>query len=515
MVGSLAREAASRWGQREYASCEGTRITFGELADWVDAVASDMISAGLRPGGRVLVQLPNCLQVVVLQLAAWRAGAIAVPVVAIYREHELRQIVNDVRPDVIATAARLGDRPLAAELDRVIAASSCEPKVRYVVDGQRDGWRAVPPPDVPVAALPEPGGPDDCCLILFTSGTTAAPKGARLSSGALLAATQPWRSVGLDEADVGLAVAPLAHIAGMIPGCLVPLTIGCRVAIMVRWDAQIAIDTIETERATFSAGAAVFLRDLVERYERAGATGHRLAHFISGGAATPPELVERAQAVGMGASRAYGMTETAGVVAVAPADAALSRRARYDGRLVDGMAVRVLDDAGVDQPPGTEGAIHIGGPQLLLGYTDPAATAAQLSGGWFDSGDVGLITEDGWLQITGRTKDIINRGGEKFSARDIEESILRHADVENAVVAPVPDDRLGEAVCAFVVARDGAAPSTDELTRFLLDAGMAKAKVPSEWHIVDRIPTTATGKVQKHLLLRERANSETLEEAHA
>jgi acyl-CoA synthetase (AMP-forming)/AMP-acid ligase II len=513
-IGRYAERAADAWSNLEFAELDGRRITFGELSAWVNRVAGDFVSRGVAPGDRVLVQLPNSLEVIVLQLAAWRIGAVAVPVVPIYREREVSQIVRDACPAVVATTERLRDRHLRAELDSCIAAAAIDVKARYIFGDGADGWTAVPPaegPDPTVGELPGPAQPDDCCLILYTSGTTSAPKGAMLSSAALIAATRAWERLSLGRDDVALGVAPLAHIAGMVPSCLVPLTVGCRVTILPRWDVDAAVEAIHRERATFSTGANVFLKDLVDHYERDTSRELRkLTYFVSGGAATPPSLVERATALGMGAMRAYGMTETAGVIAMAPYDASLERRACFDGRLLDDVEMRVVDAEGNDLPVGAEGSLLIRGPQLMLGYTDPAVNAAQVRDGWFDPGDIGALDADRWLRITGRTKDIINRGGEKFSARDIEEAILRHDAVADAAVVPIPDERFGEAVCAFIVIEDGiAAPGAEEIAGFMISSGIAKAKVPVEWHVVDRIPTTATGKIKKFELVALRAHMST------
>jgi acyl-CoA synthetase (AMP-forming)/AMP-acid ligase II len=509
-IGWFAVRAAERWPDAEFAAFDGRRVTFGEFGAWVDRLAGDLVTRGVRPGDRVLVQLPNCLEVIALQLATWRIAATAVPVVPIYRERELRQIVSDARPAAVATTEWLGSRALRSELETALDAAGVVPRARYLLEDDRDGWTGIPSLDaqaVPDVQLPEPAVADECCLILYTSGTTSAPKGAMLSSAALIAATGAWDRLALTADDVALGIAPLAHIAGMVPSCLVPMTIGCRVAIMPRWDPAVAVETIDREHATFSTGANVFLKDMVDQYEsRESRELHKLHYFVSGGSATPPELIERAHAMGLGAVRAYGMTETAGVIAMSEHDAPLGRKANFDGHLLDTVEMQARDEAGTVLAPGVNGSLWIRGPQLLLGYTDSRLNELQFDAeGWFDPGDVGSIDADRWLRITGRTKDIINRGGEKFSARDIEESVLRHAAIADASVIPIPDERFGEAVCAFVVVRDGAAPPSGQtLAEFMFASGIAKAKVPVEWHFIDRIPTTATGKVKKFELAKLR-----------
>lgn len=508
-IGWLPTRAAQRWGTETFAYLDDRVLTFGQLSDWVDSAAAAMVGAGVKRSDKVLVHLPNGFEVIVFQLAAWRIGAIAVPVVPIYRRRELSYIVSDVAPHVLITAGTSEDGSNATVFDEILQLQRQHDVVRWHVGPPAPGWSPAPvQPDRPVRFdLPDPTPADECCLILYTSGTTSAPKGVRLSSQALTQATRAWVGIGIDGDDVALAVAPLAHIAGLIPGALLPLTVGCPTVIMPKWDPGKAVGLIARHKATISAGAAVFLHDLVREYRKATDDIHRLSYFVSGGAATPPDLVRAAESVGMRASRAFGMTETAGVIAIASRYAPLERRADYDGCLVDSIEVRVVDDAGNPLPRQADGILQIRGPQLLLGYTDSARTAEQFHDGWFDPGDIVRVTADGWLRVMGRTKDIINRGGEKFSARDIEEALLSHPDVDQAAVTAIPDRRFGEVVAAFVVLTNpGCWEGPDKLSAYLIEAGLAKAKIPVEWNVIDRIPVTATGKVQKHLLAQQRTN---------
>ena len=366
-VGMLASEAVHRWPDRVFTILHGHELTFGELARWVDAIAFDLFSKGVVAGDRVLVHLPNGHEVLVFQLGAWRIGAVAVPVVPIYRSHEIEFIVKTIKPRVVVTVPSLAGREPFAEFDEILTNFEMFETLKYLAGGSAPGWLAIP--GTPSAAatpfnLPAAGMPDDCCLILFTSGTTSAPKGAMLTSRSLVQATSAWLRTGINESDVAFAAAPLAHIAGMIPGCLVPLTAGCRVVIVTRWNGDEAVELIDRHKATFSCGAAVFLQDLVDRYSVAPPDLHRLSYFVSGGAATPPDLIRNADALGVHAARAYGMTETAGVITIAGPTDDLERRAMFDGKLVEGIDVTVVDDAGAELATGEEGSIRIRGSQV-------------------------------------------------------------------------------------------------------------------------------------------------------
>jgi acyl-CoA synthetase (AMP-forming)/AMP-acid ligase II len=201
--------------------------------------------------------------------------------------------------------------------------------------------------------------------------------------------------------------------------------------------------------------------------------------------------------------RCYGMTETAGVCAAAPASADVERRSQWDGQVLAGMEIQAVAPDRAPLPPGTEGELRIRGPQLLTAYTDPERTREQLDGeGWFYPGDIGVVDEQGWVRMSGRLKDIINRGGEKFSALDIESAIAAHPDVAAVAVTAIPDERLGEAVGAWIVLASGAEwHGPERIIEHLEAARLARQKIPVQWTVVPSLPTTASGKIQKNKLV--------------
>jgi len=505
----LTKIAARRWGSRRFALLDDEVLTFAELDSWADCIASDLAAHGVAWGDRVLIMSPNRLEILSAVGACWAVGAVAVPVVSIYRQHEVAAIIADAFPSAVVVQEHVSDRNLCAEVDSCLAAANCVPAVKYTCDPPTDvagGWRVLPDRHT-AAAVPVPAAPvtgESECLRLYTSGTTAQPKGARLSSAGVVASSRLYHDVyGLGERDVNLALAPVTHIAGMIAAFLVPLTCGASAVVMRRWDAATAVDLIDREKVTWTLGAAVFLTDLVAEYESRTQPVHVLPKFISGGANTSPDLVERADRLGIRAIRIYGMTETAGPAALASASEPLERRAYWDGMRVEGVEIQIVDDDGREAAPGVEGHIRLRGSRVMLGYSRAEDNEAYLAGGWFDPGDMGVVDEQGWVRITGRTKDIINRGGEKFSAADIELALERHPAIHRVAVIGVPHGRLGESVCAFVVPAPGTCEedaSGDKLAQFLLAQGVAKQKIPTEWHVVAYLPISATGKVQKNLL---------------
>ena len=501
VLGGVLERRAREHPDRELFRFEDRRLTYGEVEAWTATVAADLVARGVRRGDRVLVQLPNCLEALVLQVAAFRAGAVDVPVVPIYREHEVRQILADCTPAAVCTAAELGSRRPVEEIDALLADLGQDP-VRYAV-GAGTGWHPLPTPDAARPELPPPAPADRPALLLYTSGTTSAPKGALLSGRALFAHLRNFAlAVAAGPETTMLAATPLSHLGGFVAGVVFPIFLGGRSVIMSGWRPDDAFDLVDRERVDLMMGATIFLQELVERYEADAAGRHRLGTYACAGAAIPPALIDRAEAVGVSGVRAYGMTETAGVCAIAAADDPLERRREWDGRLLRGTEIEVVDETRTVVGPGTVGELRIRSAQLLERYTDPEVTAAQLDAeGWFYPGDVGRVDDEGWLQVLGRTKDIVNRGGEKFSTGDIEACLLRHPDVRQAAVTAVPDPRFGEAVGVWLAFGPDATPADPrDLLAHLEAQRLARPKFPVEWDVVAAIPTTAVGKVQKHRL---------------
>ena len=503
-IGDLLASKASDHPDRELFTFMGHDVSYGEFNVSVMSTAADLTRSGVGRGDRVLVQLPNCLEALTFQVAAFRIGAIDVPVVPIYREHEMRQILRDSTPAAIVVAADARGRQPTTEVDSLLNEIDHQPLVRYAVGGRREGWREPPVgrPDGRIN-LPEPLDADEPALLLYTSGTTSAPKGALISSEALFAHLRNFQAIlSADEGTVTLTATPLSHLGGFVSGVVFPAFLGGRSVIMSGWHPDDAVSVIEEQHVTLMMGATVFLSDLVDRYEQGHGAGHRLTTYACAGSAIPGSLIDRANRVGITAVRAYGMTETAGVCAAAAPTDPLDRRRDWDGRVLPGMQIQAVDEDRAPVAPGDVGELRIRGPQLLSAYTDTRLTESQLdAAGWFYPGDIGRVDADGWVQLAGRSKDIVNRGGEKFSTMDIELALLSHPDVEAAAVTAVPHDRLGEAVGVWLIVRDVDSWSGPEpLVVHLANQNLARQKIPTIWHVVSAIPTSASGKVQKHRL---------------
>ena len=485
---------------------DGERYTFGTLRNWSRALAGDLQRRGVGQGDRVLIQLANSVELLAAITACWHLGAIAVPVVPMLRTHELISVVSQTNPSaVVAASVATGSRCPAAEVDAALDAAALAPLVRYHVGPQRPGWSSLPAGDHDGhdGALPAGfDGAESCVLILFTSGTTSEPKGVRHDSYSLLAEVNSYRrSASLSRSDVIFNPAPVSHIGALVVSVLVPWSIGCPVVLQSRWDPHGAIKLIADQMVTFAVGAPVFLTELVERYEAGDQGGHRVSKFQTGAAATSTAVLRRAATVGISAWRAWGMTE-APTVSYGTAGDPLNRRADTDGRIEPGSEVRAVDADGRPVLPGTEGELLVRSPKQMMGYLDPRHDDSRPDG-WLRTGDLGRVDADGWVCITGRVKDIINRGGEKFSCREIEDALAAHPAVNTVAVLGVPEERLGEQVIAYLTVQPEAPyPGFESLTAHLTGLRLAPQKHPVAIMVIDQLPMTPTGKVLKTELRR-------------
>jgi acyl-CoA synthetase (AMP-forming)/AMP-acid ligase II len=269
---------------------------------------------------------------------------------------------------------------------------------------------------------------------------------------------------------------------------------------MQSWDAALAASLIDRHAVTSSAGAPVQLTGLLDQQAKGTATLATLREFLTGAAPVPPSLIRRADAAGITAYRSYGSSEHPTVTTGTIADS-LDRRAATDGRLVAGNEVRVVDPDGRDVPAGRDGEILTRGPELFTGYTEAALNAAAfLPGRWFRTGDVGRLDADGYLTVTDRLKDIIIRGGENISSREVEDLLITHPAIADVAVIPAPDPVMGERVCAVVVTRPGFSFDVDEARAHFAAAGAARQKTPEAIVLMDELPRTPSGKVRKDVL---------------
>jgi cyclohexanecarboxylate-CoA ligase len=489
------------------------RRTYGALAELSRQVAAALIDLGVGKGDVVSVQLPNGWEFPAVVFGILRVGAVVSPLVPIFRHRELEFIlgrtessvvfVPDVWRNVDYAAMAIEVRERLESLRHVVVVGGHDPRpetidfAAEVVGRDRQG-------DAALATELEARRPaaDDLCLIQFTSGTTGEPKGVLHSHNTLRSGCRAVDEIfGLTGDDVCFMASTLAHQTGFGYGLMKPLGMGMRVVYQDVWDAAGCAAAIATERVTWTVSATTFAIDLIAAQQRQPRNLESFRYFICGGAPIPPKVVEDARTV-LGAElvAVWGMTENMIVTTTRPGDA-VELVSDSDGTPVDYMEIRIVDDDGRPVAVGQAGNLQVRGPSQTLGYfrRPDLYEAALRDGDWFDTGDVARLRPDGGIRIVGRTKDLIIRGGENIPVAEVEALLIRHVAVREVAVVGVADERLGERTCA-VITTDGPAPSLRDLTEHLERAGMAKPFWPERLEVVDEMPRTPSGKVQKFKL---------------
>ena len=490
---------------------DGGSLTYSEAWDAGMTAAGALYERGLRAGDSASFQLPNGRESVVVMLAAAILGLIINPIVPIYRDRETGFILRHAGSKVVFVPNSLRDYDYPAMIARlrsdlpalttvVVTGVGGDPgEGVFSFDSLLDSGAELPVP-------PHEADPDDVKILLYTSGTTGNPKQVRHSHNTLTAAldlgVEGW---GLDGSDLMLMPSPVTHITGYVNGMEMPFLTETKSLLMSQWQVDRAIDLIETQGATACVSATPFLQELIVACQAQGKTlpGFRL--FACGGASVPPDLIHNAWNTlsQCRAVRVYGSTEVPLVTVgfVGATERALA--AETDGRICH-YDVKVVDESGRDLGIDQDGEILARGPAMMLGYGDQEQNRDAFDAeGFFKTGDIGKKLANGGILITDRKKDIIIRGGENISARDIEQVLLRVQGIVEVAVVAIPHQRLGETVAACLVTTDGRPLPEQKLQAALQESGLAKQKWPQYVELMEALPKTASGKVQKEQLRRE------------
>jgi cyclohexanecarboxylate-CoA ligase len=483
------------------------RYTWSELARAVERVAHGLAAHGLRPGGVISCQLPNWNEFVLVFLAASRLGAVINPIPPTYRASELRFMLGllDAHTLVIPAIFRGFDyRVMAAELrrdlprlERVFVARGEPPAGMERFAALTDSaWEAKE------ERRPLPGtDPNAVHEVVFTSGTTGEPKGVMHTPNTTLSTLYTTvERLAFTDRDVLLMASTLGHQTGYLYGYCMTVLLGATAVWMDMWNAESAARLIEAERVTFTMGATPFLRDLT--YTQAAHDMGSLRLFISAGAPIPRQLVKDGRdRLKCAISAGWGMTEN-GLVTCNGLKDPEEKVFTTDGVPLPGMELRVVDEAGGDLGAGREGDLLVRGPSQFAGYFKrPEFTAdGHTADGWFKTGDRATLDRDGYVSITGRSKDIIIRGGENIPVVEVENLLYTHPKISGVSIVAMADPRLVERACAVVIPREGQQLTLPEITSFLEGQGVARHKFPERLEIVSEFPMTPSGKVQKYRL---------------
>ena len=494
LIDGYLAEGAARTPEKIAVVDRGRSWTYDELDRSVNRAASALRARGVGHGDVVSWLLPNWAEAIVVHLAAIRLGAVSNPVIPIYRHKETAFILRQAATRVVVVPQSFRGFDYPAMIDDIRAELPALDTVVVVGAGVDDVRLRFE--DLLAEGADEPiGAPREAAeiaLLLYTSGTTSAPKGALHSHDTLDYENRSMIDFfGLTTEDVVFMPSPVGHIIGVLYGMQLPFMLGSTVVLLDVWEPGRALDLIQDHACSFVVAATPFLHGLVHHPALPHHDVGSLRVFACGGADVPPELIRAATtALGCTVSRGYGSTEYPTATACTTSDP-VDKRATTDGRPIGAAEVRVSAD----------GELQVRGPEMFLGYLDESLNAdAFTDDGWLRTGDLARIDADGYVEIVGRQKDIIIRGGENISAKEIEDQLFEHPAIADVAVVSAPDPVLGERVCAVVVPQAGTTVTLPEIVEWLTARRMARQKLPESLILLDDLPRNPSGKIQKFRL---------------
>lgn len=487
----------------------GASYTYSALDHAASCLANWMLAKGIESGDRIAFQLPGWCEFTVIYLACLKIGAVSVPLLPSWREAELVWVLNKCQAKMFfAPTLFKQTRPV----DLILPLQNQLPQLQQIVGVDKLApatsslsLSQIIADNTPLTTAITTHG-DELAAVLFTSGTEGLPKGVMLTHNNILASERAYCArLNLTWQDVFMMPAPLGHATGFLHGVTAPFLIGARSVLLDIFTPDACLALLEQQRCTCMLGATPFVYDLLNLLEKQPADLSALRFFLCGGTTIPKKVARECQQRGIKLLSVYGSTESS-PHAVVNLDDPLSRFMHTDGYAAAGVEIKVVDDARKTLPPGCEGEEASRGPNVFMGYFDePELTARALDEeGWYYSGDLCRMDEAGNIKITGRKKDIIVRGGENISSREVEDILLQHPKIHDACVVAMPDERLGERSCAYVVLK---APhhslSLEEVVAFFSRKRVAKYKYPEHIVVIEKLPRTASGKIQKFLLRKD------------
>jgi cyclohexanecarboxylate-CoA ligase len=489
-----------------------TSFTYRELSNMADRVAVGLSKLGVVKNDIVACQMPNWWQFTVVYLACSRIGAVMNPLMHIFRERELSFMLahGEAKVFIVPKAFR--------GFDYEQMANSLQPSLPHlkhivVVNGASQGAGS----NSFEALLSTPAWendaeakailtrhrpcPDDVTQIIYTSGTTGEPKGVMHTANTVRANIIPYaQRLQLDAEDIVLMASPMAHQTGFMYGLIMPISLKASAVILDVWEPAKAIDLIRNEQCTFTMASTPFLTDLAKVVAESGKAVPTLKTFLCAGAPIPPPLVEQASAVlGTKIVSAWGMTEN-GAVTLIKLDDPDERSFATDGVPLPGVELKVVDEAGDPLPAGTAGKLFVRSVSNFGGYLKRPHLNGTDAEGWFDTGDLAQLDNQGYVRITGRSKDVIIRGGENIPVVEIEALLYRHPAILQAAVVAYPDERMGERACAVVVLKPAQTLDLASLVDYMKSQKIAMQYIPEKLIVRESMPSTPSGKIQKFKL---------------
>lgn len=489
--------------REETGICE--QLSYRDLAGRTARAAHALAKRGIGRGDVVAFQLPNCWQFVAAHLACVRLGAVSNCLMPIFRHRELSYMLRHGEARALIAPSRyrgFDHGALARRLGRELPGLA---QVLIADDTGADSFEtalaAAEPSIAPGARLE----PDDIMQLLFTSGTTGEPKGVLHTSNTLLSAVHEYaRRMRIGPDDVIFMPSPLGHQLGFCYGMLMALELGIPLVLTDVWNPKRALELMREHGATFSFGATPFLADLAGQPGVEAQRPPRLRLFASSGAPIPPAVVEAARTrLGVQVAACWGMTECASVTITPPEG---TKVMESDGCALPNGEVRIVGADGREAARGVVGTLQVRGASLFVGYLKRPELSRLEEGGWFDTGDLARMDDEGYIRICGRSKDVIIRGGENIPVIEIESALYRMSEVGDVAIVAMPDPRLQERACAFVTLHPNCTLTLEHVRRHLQAEGFSTHFWPERLEILQEMPRTPTGKIQK-FVLRERAKT--------
>lgn len=508
-------EQAARFRERVYVKDDaGGCLTYGQTDELASRLASWLTcEAGVKNGDVVTFQMPKWVEFCIIYVACLKAGAVMHPIPVNYNGGDLKHALGLVRarayifPDRYRTTdfesqyLDIKD-DLPADMAALVVDRDCRPGCR---SGETPTLSSVLSRCEPLSE-PAPSASDDIACILSTSGTTGKPKAALFTHNTILYSERVYSSVlGLTPDDIVWMPSPLNHATGFFHGLIATMLHGASAVLQPHFTARDAVELINREGCTWSHGATPFVHDLLEYLEKTGAHIDSLRFYLCGGAPVPRRMVLRAAQAGFLLCESYGSTESCPHVYV-PLDKCLEWNGDWSGIPYEGIEVRVVDDRRNPVPFGIQGEECSRGPHQFVGYLyDAESTAKALDDdGWFYSGDLCVMDEEGRIRITGRKKEIIIRGGENISVSEVDDNLSGCPGIGDHATVGMPDDRLGERICTFAIPIDGAKrPDIPAIQDYLHAKGVQKRLWPERIEYIEAMPRTKTGKIQRFRLVEE------------
>ena len=484
------------------------RFTYRELATLADRIAVGLSRLGVGRNDVVAMQLPNLRHFTLLYLACSRIGAVLNPLMPIFRERELSFMLKHGEAKVMIVPKIFRNFDHEAMVRGLMPSLPSLKRLVVVDGGGADDFDALltspeweKEPDAKAILTSSRPGPDDITQLIYTSGTTGEPKGVMHSANTLMANIIPYaQRLSLGGDDVILMASPMAHQTGFMYGLMMPIMLKASAILQDVWEPTKAADLIRAEKVSFTMASTPFLTDLTRAVSESGNPVPTLKTFLCAGAPIPGPLVEQAQA-GLGAKivSAWGMTEN-GAVTLIKLDDDDKLASTTDGCALPGVDVKVVDGEGKTLPAGEIGKLLVRACSNFGGYLKRPQWNGTDPEGWFDTGDLAYVTSAGYIRISGRSKDVIIRGGENIPVVEVEALLYKHPTVAQVAIVAYPDERLGERACAVIVPKPGQAIDFAGMVEFLKSHKLAVQYIPEKLIVREAMPATPSGKIQKFRL---------------